>query len=264
MSPKIQIYTLLFCNLVLIILISVSTYHKAKEPKHVIVTNHLNDAVVTTTNKSPQYSYESNIVPDTTDNKQNLGVDRVLDLDEVSDNDDYQAMLSYYGNLIYETESRKWIIPHHETEGCNYLVYQEKETKQIFDTAYRSCPRIRFENSTPLFFYNCNGYYDLSGCLDYSPLKALNLQTGNELIIFNTQHELNTGETYIKGCVDGNFEQDCFSEISINEDTMTIGIFNQVHRPQTYNYPHNMDQPVEFSHTKIRDITIDLSPFYSQ
>jgi len=163
--------------------------------------------------------------------------------------------------LIHETTEREWIIPFWGGDGCDFLTYRDKESGSTTETRYRTCPNISFEKTSPLFIRNCDGYYDLSACLNYSPLQALNLDSGEEVTILDTHTLLQPGETYVTSCMDGNFGQVCSSDITDEEEVMTIAIFKEEHTPQIYQSKYDPTQPLEFSHMKVREVTVDLAQF---
>ncbi len=257
MSKQLIIFTLLLIILGLATFASVSMYQKTHQTVSLHEPYQYNEK---SSGTQPQSSKSTGKVQfafsSSTDANRNDPVrgEAVISLNTSSHSD-------RPGTLLYETSEREWIIPFWGGDGCDFLTYKDKKTGSTTGTGYRACPNVSFEETSPLFIKNCDGDYGLSACLNFSPLQALNLDTGEEITILDTHTLLQPGETYVQSCMDGNYGQACSSDIHVEGTVMKIAIFKKEYTPQFYQRKYDPTQPLEFSHTKVREVTVDLAQF---
>lgn len=157
---------------------------------------------------------------------------------------------SNYGNdarIVFKDINRIWFAPPHETEGCNFLKYLDLIDGQYWDSDISACSKIDFEQSNPLYILDCSSF--AAHCSDFVSLKAVDLRKKEDVTLVEN---LNAGETLIDECFDGNYGQECTTDISmIDKNILRVRIF------QT-----KATSSVFYKNKKIREEIIDLTNFY--
>lgn len=165
--------------------------------------------------------------------------------------------------IMYQDIRRIWYNIPHGSEGCSYLSYYDVRKNDFVDTELSSCSRLDLSKTNPLYIEVCPSFVP---CFDGQTLRAMNLMTAEEVILFDTALELEEWETLISRCAAGNYGLNCFYDITVNNDgLMRIGVYleqkNKI-EDADLRTPEEDYWNIDLRNEKIRDTFIDLKSFF--
>ena len=185
------------------------------------------------------------------------------------DSDDIEALLLLIKNqfstpdaqpeIVYVSDKYVWFREGHGKDGCNYLSYFNREIERFNTSIITACGGYQFTETQPLYLEYCGS--GIINCFDFKNLYAYNLDTGAKLLLISAEEVLSNEETFVHSCYEGNLDQICLAELTIEDGQLTLDIFKRDHLPKHWEGQFDPTQPSEFTNPKAREVSIDLNLF---